>query len=124
MATSIEQQFPSSGARSDAVSAAGREAWRAQARGSTVRGALIGVIALHITTLAATYAGVEPHPSAEVTPFIAATIASGLFALPLAQAGSRLGYASAILFGALSIVGFALSCILIAISAQVLRNDA
>ncbi len=68
-------------------------------------GCVMGLIALNIVQIGAAFAGLEPHPAAEVVPIIAATAAIGIIALPMVRTGDRLGYQLGIVFAALSMIG-------------------
>jgi putative Mn2+ efflux pump MntP len=68
-------------------------------------GCVMGLIALNAVQIGAAFAGLEPHPDAEVVPIIAATAAIGIIALPMVRAGDRLGSKLGLVFAGLSMIG-------------------
>jgi len=72
---------------------------------SLMLGCLLGLVALNAVMVGAAFANIEPHPDADVVPFIAATAAIGIIALPLVRSGDRLGYYLGVLFAVVSMIG-------------------
>ncbi len=72
---------------------------------SLILGCLMGLIALNAVMITAAFANLEPRPDADIVPFIAATAAIGIIALPLVRSGVRLGYHLGIVFAAVSMIG-------------------
>lgn len=78
---------------------------RTSTSSSLMVGALYALIAANVTQIAAGLAGADPSPPANVLPFIAATAALGIAAVPMVRAGARHGYFLGIAFCLLSMVG-------------------
>jgi hypothetical protein len=68
--------------------------------------AVTGVLFLHGVTLVAAFTRTEPHPPLSLVPFIAATAALGVAALPLLRAGLRAGSLAGVAFALVSMISF------------------
>ena len=95
MTTTIDHREPTGGHRTIAV----------VPRIGLLVGALQALIAANAVQIAAAFSGTDPHPPADVVPFIAATAVLGIAALALVRAGDRLGYQLGIGFCLVSMVG-------------------
>jgi hypothetical protein len=74
-------------------------------RTPTMLGALYALIAANAMQIAAGLATIEPSPPAAVLPFIAATAALGIAAVPMVRTGRRGGYLLGIAFCLVSMIG-------------------
>ena len=67
---------------------------------------LAGLIVLKCVLLGSLWAQVQPHPPAEVGPFIAASLSLAIVSLPLVWWRNKTGYIISIIVGVLGLVSF------------------
>ncbi len=67
---------------------------------------LVGLILLKGVMLGSLWAQVQPHPPAEVGPFIAASLSLAIVSLPLVWWRNKTGYIISIIVGVLGLVSF------------------
>lgn len=68
-------------------------------------GCVAALVMLHLTQIGAAFAGLEPHPPADVVPLIAAMAALGIASIPSLRARERIGRQLAAVFALVSMIG-------------------
>ena len=68
-------------------------------------GCVAALAMLHLAQVAAAFAGLDPHPPADVVPLIVAMAALGIASLPSLSSGDRIGQQLAAGFALVSMVG-------------------
>lgn len=80
---------------------------RAHERSRALVGAgVVGVLTLHVGTLAAAMTRTQPHPPLQFVPFIVSCVAVGLAALGLLRRDLTAGYLLALVFSVASLLSF------------------
>ena len=67
---------------------------------------LAGLILLNCVLLGSLWAQVQPHPPANVGPFIAASLSLAVLSIPLVWWRNKIGYTISIIVGLLGLVSF------------------